>query len=96
MECDSPANLKRKVSTEDVLELEVSYLQNVSAVSSIKGVKRVVSKQNEEKGTTDLRFHIEDDSVISDVLSALEGKGSKVVMLKKTEPTLEDVFVKLL
>jgi ABC-2 type transport system ATP-binding protein len=95
LECDSPANLKRRVSTEDVLELEVGYLPDVSFVSSIKGVKRVVSKQNEEKGTTDLRFHIEDDSVISDVLSALDGKGSKVVMLKKTEPTLEDVFVKL-
>jgi ABC-2 type transport system ATP-binding protein len=93
--CDSPANLKKKLSKENVLELEVSYLADTDAFSGLKGIGRIVPTQNAQKGTTSLRFHIEDDSVISDIMSRIERQGSKIQMLRKLEPTLEDVFVKL-
>jgi hypothetical protein len=38
---------------------------------------------------------MEDESAISDVISAVVGQGAKVLSLSKSETTLEDVFIKM-
>ncbi len=91
--CGTPEDLKRKVDKDSVLELDVGFISDVGKFSGIEGVNRVVHKQNNEDGTINMRFHIDDDSVISDIISCLENQASKIHMLKKIEPTLEDVFV---
>jgi ABC-2 type transport system ATP-binding protein len=93
--CDSPTNLKRKLKKDTVLELGVRHFTDVKGLSGIRGVRRVAPSQDSEKGISTIRFHIEDDSVISEIISHFEGKGSKIEMLRKIEPTLEDVFVSL-
>jgi ABC-type uncharacterized transport system ATPase subunit len=36
-----------------------------------------------------------DESGVSDIISAVLGQGSRIESLQKTEPTLEDVFIKM-
>ena len=93
--CDSPGNLKRKVEKETVLELVVSQIADTSRFSQLAGVKRLVPVQDLERGTTSIRFHVENDSVIPSVVSSVEREGARVFMFRKIEPTLEDVFVSL-
>jgi hypothetical protein len=38
---------------------------------------------------------LEDEAVISDIISFITSKNAKVISLTKTEPTLEDVFIQL-
>ena len=38
---------------------------------------------------------LEEDGVLGAVVSALGGLGSQILALRKSEPTLEDVFVEL-
>jgi ABC-2 type transport system ATP-binding protein len=50
----------------------------------------------DESGTTHtLRFIMEDESVIGSVVSTLAAHNAGILSLTKHEPTLEDVFVKL-
>ncbi len=70
-------------------------MSDLRRISEVKGVKRVMHVHDESKGTTDLRLHIDDDSVISDIISSIDNQGLKINRLNKKEPTLEDVFIKL-
>jgi ABC-2 type transport system ATP-binding protein len=93
--CDTPSNLKRLVRTDTTLTLTTTGMRDVAGFDNIPGIGNFSSSDDPEKGTTTLRFIVEDESSISDIVSNILAKGSKIVSLQKTEPTLEDVFIKL-
>jgi ABC-2 type transport system ATP-binding protein len=66
---------------------------DATPLSSIRGVKGV-SAEDSEAGK---RIHLvlEDESVISDVISSVVSYKGRVLALNKVEATLEDVFIEM-
>lgn len=93
--CDTPDNLKRIVKTNTTFALDVTMLENKDALSTIQGVDKFMFSDDAEKGFTRLKFVLTDESAVSDIVSEIVKSGSKILSLKKTEPTLEDVFIKM-
>ena len=93
--CDTPTNLKRLVKTNTTLSLDVTMMKDVGGLSSIRGASSFTSSHTVDTNMTNLRFVLEDESAVSDIVSEILAKGSKIVSLQKKEPTLEDVFIKL-
>jgi len=93
--CDSPAVLKRQLQREAIFELEVGPLNGVTPeqLRAIAGVRRLVHRPAE--GGADLEFMLEEESVLPAVVGWLADGGVALRHLQKREPTLEDVFVKL-
>jgi ABC-2 type transport system ATP-binding protein len=88
--CDSPSNLTRRMSNSSTFVLDTTPF-DPAPLSSLRGVKGV-SREDAEAGQR-LRLVLEDDSAIAEVISAVVGRGAKVLHLGKSEPTLEDVFI---
>lgn len=93
--CDSPENLKKLVKMNSTLTLVVAGLKDVNGFDSIEGMSSFSSSKDVEGSVTTLRFVLEDESPVSDIVSTVVSQGSKILSLQKTEPTLEDVFIKL-
>lgn len=91
--CDTPENLKRRVKKDSIFHLEVEGLDSWEGLREMGGVKQLISAARD--GYTELRFILEHEEVISQVLGKITELGSRVLYLKKTEPTLEDVFIEL-
>jgi len=91
--CDSPTNLKHRFGNSSSFTIECTPFEGASGLGSLPGVKGFVSRQGEN--SEELQFVLEDEAVISDVVSYITARRSKVVGLKKRETTLEDVFVQL-
>jgi ABC-2 type transport system ATP-binding protein len=93
--CDTPENLKKLVRMNSTLTLTVAGLNDINGFSTIPGIGNFSSIKDAEGSFTTLRFVLEDESSVSDIVSTVLGRGSKILSLQKTEPTLEDVFIKL-
>jgi len=93
--CDTPSNLKRTVKMNATLTLSISGLNEIDGFDTIPGLNSYSQTKDVESSTTKLRFVVEDESCISDIVSKVVAEGSKIMSLQKTEPTLEDVFIKL-
>ena len=93
--CDTPENLKKMVKMNTTLTLSVSGLGEVNGFDGLPGLHSYSSTKDIEGSTTQLRFVLEDESCVSDIVSEVVSKGSRIISLQKTEPTLEDVFIKL-
>ena len=93
--CDTPDNLKKMVKTSTLLKLDTTLLENKEGLSSIRGVEKFTFTDNPENNMTSLRFVLEDEVAVSDIVSTVIAGGAKILGLRKTEPTLEDVFIKL-
>jgi ABC-2 type transport system ATP-binding protein len=96
----TPDELKRRVQRESVFRLEVDRLDGGAA--SLRGLPGVVSAaaaaaqdDGKERQTIEINLTLQDDSVLSSVVSALADRGSHLLALRKSEPSLEDVFVEL-
>lgn len=92
--CDTPAGLKRMVKQDVTVKLETDPLTNPKAFDLVPGVKTYAVVESASRGTS-LTFILEDDTPIADVMSEVLRQGSRVHSLKKTEPTLEEVFISL-
>lgn len=93
--CDTPENLKRMVRTDTTLTIDTALLRDKTRFESVPGLERFTSWDYAEKNQTRLRFVLRDESGVSDIVSEVLRQGSKILSLQKTEPTLEDVFIKL-
>ena len=93
--CDTPENLRRGIRKDTTFRLEVDSLKSTSMFTGMRGVKNFSVKNDISKNTTNLTFILEDESPVSDILSAIQGQGSKIHYLQKSEPTLEDVFISM-
>ena len=95
--CDTPANLKRLLQKQPVFEISAAGLneKRIETLSGTPGVVRLTGEPDESGTVYRLKFILEDESVIGSVVSALSQLDGSIVSLQKNEPTLEDVFVKL-
>ena len=93
--CDTPQNLKRLIKQDAVLTLEIRQVENVTAFSNIAGVRNFTHSHDMAAGTTKLKFILDDEAIVADIVAAVPKSGSKIMSVQKTEPTLEDVFVAL-
>ncbi len=96
LSCDTPANLKRGVQKEALFEIEAFTPDSLmEQLSEIQGVLRVSSHRQPHSSDTLLRLSLQEDAVIARVLERITAMGGQIRLLRKTEPTLEDVFVSI-
>ena len=95
--CDTPANLKKMLQKQPAFEIKAEDVtQKLTAVlHQLPGVVGLTATPDESGTTHTLRFIMEDESVIGSVVSTLAAHNAGILSLTKHEPTLEDVFVKL-
>ncbi len=93
--CDTPENLKRMVKRSSTLRLVIDPLEDYSKFRDIPGVKNLSEKVSPETEHAEVVFVIDDEAAVSDIISLVTGQGKRIHELRKTEPTLEDVFVSL-
>jgi ABC-2 type transport system ATP-binding protein len=94
--CDTPANLKHQLQQEAIFHLEVSPFNgslNAAKFEALPGVCNVV--HHPEEGFESLDFILEEEQALASVVNILNSANIRLLNLKKNEPTLEDVFVKL-
>ena len=98
----SAAELKRRVQRESIFLLELDRLDaGPAALARLPGVVSAVTASDGDAGaspdrqTTLVKLVLQDDAALGGVVSALGGLGAHIVSLRKSEPSLEDVFVEL-
>ena len=96
----TPTQLKRRVQRESIFRIELDRLDG--GLASLGRVPGVVSASPTPADDTDpgaqtiaLNLVLAEDGVLGSVVSALSAQGSHILALRKSEPTLEDVFVAL-
>jgi ABC-2 type transport system ATP-binding protein len=94
--CDTPAALKRQVQQYPVFELTLAPgLQPLSAevLSTLPGVRQATISSTPE--ALDLRAVLEAEEVVGTLVPRVVETGARIQVLRKVEPTLEDVFIAL-
>jgi ABC-2 type transport system ATP-binding protein len=99
----TPAELKHHVQSESIFRLELEGLgRDPAALAGLPGVVRAVAAAGDSDGdgagerrTVVVSLVLEDDAALGGVVGALGGLGARIVALRKSEPSLEDVFVEL-
>ncbi|HNS52938.1 MAG TPA: ABC transporter ATP-binding protein [Anaerolineae bacterium] len=92
--CDTPFNLKHGLQRDAIFRLQLSYAPDgVEGIGKMAGVSRFVARHLDDH--TELSLMLEDENVLAEVISALNAQEIRLLSLEKHEPTLEDVFVKL-
>jgi ABC-2 type transport system ATP-binding protein len=92
--CDAPGNLKRQLQRDAVFSLEIDGLGGwFPALQGIPGVRQAYYRPRDGRAEVDLI--LEEEGAIGPVISALTAHGAHILALRKREPTLEDVFVRL-
>ncbi len=94
--CDSPSSLKRNLQQEAIFHLEVSSFNGTLTASkfeTLPGVCNVVHRPQD--GFDSLDLILEEEQALTGVVNTLNAANIRLLNLQKTEPSLEDVFVKL-
>jgi len=93
--CDSPAALKRSLHREAIFRLETTPFDglDIGEFEAIGGVRTI--RHAAADGHSQLELALEEESVLGTVIAAMEARRIGLITLQKHEPTLEDVFVKL-
>ncbi|MCD6328280.1 ABC transporter ATP-binding protein, partial [bacterium] len=94
--CDTPERLKAMVATEVTMLMETSPLSGV--IGHLKKLRGVVNSSDEfdvEAQKTKLRIVLEGEKFVPDIIDFVKSKNASIHLLRISEPTLEDVFIKL-
>ena len=96
----SPEELKRRVQRESIFRLELDRLDGgVAALARLPGVvsasPAAADDTEADRQTVELNLVLAEDAALGGVVGALSGMGSNILALRKSEPSLEDVFVEL-
>ena len=96
----TPDELKKRVQRESVFRLELDRLDGgPAALKRLPGVLSATAAAAQDDGrerqTVEVNLTLEDDAALGTVVGALAGIGSHILALRKSEPSLEDVFVEL-
>jgi len=93
--CDKPATLKRQLQEHAIFEIEIQENPNldIAGFKSIRGVNSVTRQEVDSK--VSLEFVLKEEAVLADVIGKLTQMQLRIQNLRKREPTLEDVFVRL-
>jgi ABC-2 type transport system ATP-binding protein len=93
--CDTPLNLKKTLQKEAIFNINLyapSGLE-INKFKNITGVKNCVLTQKPESTTLDII--LDEDSVLSEIITEISQQSLRILRLEKREPSLEDVFIKL-
>ena len=96
----TPDELKKRVQRESIFRVELDHLDGgPAALAAIPGVVSAAPAA-EDDGPVDrqsivLNLVLAEDGVLGSVVVALSHMGSHILALRKSEPSLEDVFVEL-
>jgi ABC-2 type transport system ATP-binding protein len=96
----SPDELKKRVQRESIFRIELDRLHGgAQTLAQLPGVVSASAAADEDE-TADrqvvvMNLVLEDDGALGQVVGALAATGSEILGLRKSEPTLEDVFVEL-
>ncbi|MFI5226727.1 MAG: ATP-binding cassette domain-containing protein [Candidatus Limnocylindrales bacterium] len=98
----TPDELKRRVQSESIFRFERDRLDGGPAVLTRLpgGVSAVTASDGdasdgETQRTVAVNLVLAEDGALGGVVAALGGLGARIVSLRKSEPSLEDVFVEL-
>jgi ABC-2 type transport system ATP-binding protein len=98
----TPDELKKRVQRESIFELELDRLAGgTEALAALPGVvdatlpSRADAPGGEPHRTVLVKLALDDDGALGGVVSALAGLNANIVAVKKSEPSLEDVFIEL-
>jgi len=98
----TPEELKKRIQRESVFRLELDRLDGGTAtLRRLPGVvSAALAAGDQADGTPDrqtvrINLALIDDGALGGVVGALSGLGANILALRKTEPSLEDVFVEL-
>jgi|SRR6266508_4240515 len=97
----TPAELRRRVQRESIFRLELDRLEDGSrSLARLPGVVSASTaaageSNGHERQTVVVNLVLENDAALGGVVSALSGVGASIRALRKSEPSLEDVFVEL-
>lgn len=94
--CDSPTALKENLKETPIAKIDVSSIQaDFSFIQKMRGVVGCSETRNIQTGVTSLKVMAQNEKVFSDIMSKLNEEKLKVLSLNETEPTLEDVYIRL-
>ncbi|MGB9708667.1 MAG: ATP-binding cassette domain-containing protein [Infirmifilum sp.] len=93
----SPSDLKRRISSKSILEIELIGVKDNGAFETLRGLDGVVSMAHQwldpSAGRVDLKVILDEKGSLREVLEHLLRTDNKMLSVKSIEPTLEDVFV---
>jgi len=94
--CDSPTALKENLKATPIAKIDVSSIQaDFSFIQKMRGVVGCSETRSIQTGVTSLKIMAQNEKVFSDIMSKLNEEKLKVLSINETEPTLEDVYIKL-
>jgi ABC-2 type transport system ATP-binding protein len=98
----TPDELKRRVQRESVFAIELDRLDGgVEALRRLPGVVSATqtgtdpSHGKADRHAVEVNLALVDDAALGGVVGALGSLGARILALRKSEPSLEDVFVEL-
>jgi ABC-2 type transport system ATP-binding protein len=94
----TPAELKQRIAQKDALHFEVAGYrpQLAEALQSLPGVDRLATRYMGTDSLWEINLQAENGrAVLPSLIEALGRGGSRIVNLKVSEPSLEDVFIHL-
>jgi ABC-2 type transport system ATP-binding protein len=98
----TPDELRRRVQAESIFRIELDQLPaqgGLEGIGALPGVLSAVHADVDGEGAGSdrvaVKLALEDDSALTSVVTAVAERGSHLVGLAKSEPSLEDVFVEL-
>jgi ABC-2 type transport system ATP-binding protein len=91
--CDTPEALRHGAAAETYFLLTTESLDDAGWLEGLPGVRSAAATTR--NGTTELRLELADDGAIADVVEALTHRQRRIFSFEKREPSLEDVFVKI-
>jgi ABC-2 type transport system ATP-binding protein len=94
----TPDELKKRVQRESIFRLELDSLDaGIAALTRLPGVVSAApaADSDAELQRVAVNLVLEEDAALGGVVTALARIGSHILALRKSEPTLEDVFVEL-
>jgi len=99
----TPDELRRRVQAESIFRIELDRLPQNGGLAALTDLPGVLSAVPTDDDATDaagsdrvaLKVALADDSALTSVVTAVAERGSHLIGLAKSEPSLEDVFVEL-
>jgi ABC-2 type transport system ATP-binding protein len=91
--CDTPEALRRSAAADTYFLITTEPLDGHDWLAAVPGVRQVTARSVD--GATELRLELADDGAIAGVIGALTARNRRIFGFEKCEPSLEDVFVKI-
>lgn len=93
--CDTPARLKQNLQQEAIFQITVQSPQPIkkNRMMKVPGVSSCAVSMMD--GSSTLELIMKQEAALAGVIETLGQQQARIMSLQKREPTLEDVFVKL-